>query len=135
MQLIRTALLVLAATTALTAAAAAQSLSPMHKSGTTPTEIKGFRLLVGNPYPTRMTFVVVAMTPDFTAPASDAQVAPSEVRLAPNTGRSVLVKFRIGSSQKERTIGVCVVPKDIEGPVLPPVCGTYTGIALGQHGG
>jgi hypothetical protein len=115
--------------------AAAQSLSPMRKSGTTPTDVKGFRLVVGNPYPGRMTFVVTATTPDFTQPAADAVVQPSEIRLAPGSGRSVIVQFRIGSANKERTIGVCISPKDLEGPVLPRVCGTYTGIVIGSGGG
>jgi hypothetical protein len=116
-------------------AAQAQSLSPMHKTGTTPSDIKGFRLLVGNPYPGRMTFVITATNPEFTEIAPDAVVQPSELRLAPGSGRSVIVQFRIGSTRKERTIGVCISPKDLEGPVLPRVCGTYTGIVIGSGGG
>jgi hypothetical protein len=116
-------------------ASMAQSLSPMHKTGTTPSDIKGFRLLVGNPYPDRMTFVITPMNPEFTQVASDAIVKPAEIRLAPGMGRSVIVQFRIGSPRKERTIGVCISPKDLEGPVLPRVCGTYTGVLIGSAGG
>jgi hypothetical protein len=116
-------------------AAMAQSLSPMKKTGTTPTDIKGFKLVVGNPYPGRMTFVIVPMNTDFTAVADDAVVRPNEIRLAPGMGRTVTVQFRIGAPKKERTIGVCVVPKDLEGPVLPRVCGTYTGVIIGNAGG
>ena len=112
------------------ASAAGQSLSPMHKTGATPGPIKGFRLLVANPYPERMTFVVMAMTPDFAEPAPEALVRPAELRLAPGHGRSVSVQFAIPPDSKERTIGVCVLPKDLEGPLLPRVCGTYTGIML-----
>lgn len=115
--------------------ALAQSLSPMRKSGTTPSDVKGFRLVVGNPYPTRMTFVITPMNSAFTEVAPDAVVQPGEVRLAPGSGRSVIVQFRIGSARKERTIGVCISPKDLEGPVLPRVCGTYTGIVIGGAGG
>jgi hypothetical protein len=116
-------------------AAIAQSLSPMHKTGTTPTDVKGFRLLVGNPYPDRMTFVITPMNPEFTQIAADAVVRPAEIRLAPGMGRSVVVQFRIGSPRKERTIGVCISPKDLEGPVLPRVCGTYTGVLIASTGG
>ena len=112
-----------------------QSLSPMRKTGTTPSDVKGFRLVVGNPYPGRMTFVITAMNPEFTEVAADAVVQPGELRLAPGSGRSVIVQFRIGSARKERTIGVCISPKDLEGPVLPRVCGTYTGIVIGDAGG
>jgi hypothetical protein len=130
--------LIAAITLTLSVAAApalGQSLSPMDKTGTTPTDIKGFKLLVGNPYSERMTFVIVPMNPEFTEVAGEAVVRPSEIRLAPGSGRSVTVQFRIGAEYKERTIGVCVMPKDLEGPVLPRVCGTYTGIALTHRGG
>jgi hypothetical protein len=110
--------------------AAAQSLSPMHKTGATPSDVKGFKLLVGNPYPTRMTFVVVAMDPKFNEIAPRAVVRPGEIKLAPGQARGVTVQFAIGPEAKERTIGVCVLPKDLDGPLLPRVCGTYTGIML-----
>jgi hypothetical protein len=118
---------------ALATPAAAQSLSPMHNSGTTPSDIKGFRLTVGNPYPTRMTFLVLPMDPKFRVAAADAEVNFPELTLAPNSARQVIVTFRIGPS-KERTIGVCVQPKDLESTVLPRVCGTYTGKLLGAGG-
>ena len=136
MQLMRSLFLVVFATAIVFSAHAAmgQSLSPMHKTGTTPTDIKGFRLLVGNPYPGRMTFVITPMNPEFTEVAADAVVRPAEIRLAPGSGRSVMVQFRIGTPRKERTIGVCISPKDLEGPVLPRVCGTYTGKLLSAGG-
>jgi hypothetical protein len=135
MQLKRLLILVAIAALAVPVPAAiAQSLSPMHKTGTTPSDIKGFRLLVGNPYPDRMTFVITPMNPEFTQVAPDAVVKPSEVRLAPGMGRSVIVQFRIGAPRKERTIGVCISPKDLEGPVLPRVCGTYTGKLIASAG-
>ena len=137
MQLKRSLFLIVLATAIVFSAhaAMAQSLSPMHKTGTTPTDIKGFRLLVGNPYPGRMTFVITPMNPQFTEVAADAVVRPAEIRLAPGSGRSVMVQFRIGTPRKERTIGVCISPKDIEGPVLPRVCGTYTGVLIAGAGG
>jgi len=108
-------------------AAQAQSLSPMHNTGTTPSNIKGFRLVVGNPYRMRMTFQVLPMDVKFKVPAADAAVNFPEITMAPNTSRQVIVTFKIDPALKERTIGVCVQPKDLAGTVLPRVCGTYTG--------
>lgn len=113
---------------------AAQSLSPMHGKGTTPSETKGFRLLVGNPYKTAMIFVIIPMDQTFQTVAPHAVVRPSEVKLAPGFSRSVLVAFDIDPVQKERTIGVCVQPREVDGPILPRVCGTYTGVLLGSGG-
>ena len=111
----------------LTGAAAAQSLSPMHNDGETPSLVKGFKLYVGNPYKTSMTFEVIPMDPRFEVAAADAAVNFPEITMAPGTSRQVIVTFRIDPTQKERTIGVCVQPKSIEGTVMPRVCGTYTG--------
>lgn len=111
----------------LAGAAAAQSLTPMRAEGTTPSEIKGFRLAIGNPYRTRMVFRVIPTEPGFAIPAADAAVNFPEITLAPGATRQVIVSFRIDPAIKERTIGVCVQPKAIEGMVLPRVCGTYTG--------
>lgn len=115
--------------------AAAQSLSPMHKTGPTPTDIKAFRLQVGNPYPGKMTFVIVPMDTEFKQLAPRAVVRPSEIKLAPGFGRAVTVQFAIPAEAKERTIGVCVMPKDLDGPLLPRVCGTYTGVAIRPRAG
>lgn len=118
-----------------TGAAAAQSLSPMHKSGMTPSNTKGVRLLVGNPYKTSMIFQIIPMDEKFNTAAPHAVAQPAEIKLGPGLSRSVLVAFDIAPGTKERTIGVCVQPKSIEGPIFPRVCGTYTGILLGQPGG
>lgn len=119
---------------ALSGLASAQSLSPMRNDGETPSTVKGFKLYVGNPYKTRMTFVVVPMDPQFRVLAADAAVNFPEITMAPGTTRQVIVTFRIDPQLKERTIGVCVQPKAIEGTVMPRVCGTYTG-RLGRAGG
>jgi hypothetical protein len=119
---------------ALCGAAQAQSLSPMHSTGLTPSIIKGFRLVVGNPYKTRMVFVISVMNPEFTVAAADAMVTAPEIILAPGASRPVIVEFKINPALKERTIGVCVSPKDLAGPVLPRVCGTYTGKLLSAGG-
>lgn len=108
----------------------AQSLSPMRKDGRTPTETKGFRLVVGNPYPTRMTFQLVPMQPGFEVPAEDATVRPNRITLAPGFSRPVILTFKISPEEKERTVAVCIIPEGIEGPVLPRVCGTYVGRLL-----
>lgn len=115
-------------------AASAQSLSPMRADGSTPSEIKGFRLTVGNPYKQRMVFEIIPMDPKFEVIATEAVVSAPEVRLAPGASRPVIVQFKIDSKSKERTIGVCVQPKDLSGPVLPRVCGTYTGRLIGAGG-
>ena len=112
----------------------AQSLSPMHNTGVTPSDIKGFRLTVGNPYRTRMTFLVLPMEPGFRTAAAGATVNTPEITLAPGTSRPVIVTFKIDPARKERTIGVCIEPKDLEGTVLPRVCGTYTGKLLSAGG-
>ena len=112
---------------ALTGAASAQSLSPMRNEGETPSLIKGFRLHVGNPYKTRMTFEIIPMDPKFEVAVADAAVNFPEITMAPGITRQVIVTFRIDPQLKERTIGVCVQPKSIEGTILPRVCGTYTG--------
>jgi len=117
-----------------TSAAHAQSLSPMRNDGETPSMVKGFKLYVGNPYKGRMTFEVIPMDPKFEVAAADAAVNFPEITLAPGTTRQVIVTFRIDPQLKERTIGVCVQPKDIEGTVMPRVCGTYTG-RLSRPGG
>ena len=114
--------------------AAAQSLSPMSNSGLTPSDIKGFRLMIGNPYKTRMIFLVEPMDPKFKVVAPDAAVNQPEIALAPGATRPVIVTFKIDPQLKERTIGVCVLPKDLECPVLPRVCGTYTGKLIGVGG-
>ena len=108
-------------------AAAAQSLTPMTRSGTTPGGTKGFKLLVGNPYPMRMTFLVQPLDPGFSEPAPDAVAQPGRVTLAPGHRRSVILAFKIDPLEKERTIGLCIVPEEFEGPILPRVCGRYTG--------
>jgi hypothetical protein len=122
------------AAAALTGAVEAQSLSPMHNSGTTPSDTKGFKLMVGNPYKTPMTFLVIPMDTKFKVAAADAAVNFPEITMVPGGRRQVIVTFKIGAAQKERTIGVCVQPKDLEGPVLPRVCGTYTGKLLRAAG-
>ena len=119
---------------AFTGIAPAQSLAPMHNTGTTPSTIKGFRLFVGNPYKARMTFLVIPMDTAFKVAAADAAVNFPEITMAPNTTRQVIVTFKITPPRKERTIGVCVQPKDLDGPVLPRVCGTYTGRLLSAGG-
>jgi len=119
---------------ALAAPAAAQSLSPMHNAGPTPSDIKGFRLAIGNPYRTVMTFLVLPMDPKFRVLAADAAINFPEITLAPGSSRQVIVTFRIDPARKERTIGVCVQPKSLESTVLPRVCGTYTGQRLGSGG-
>ena len=135
MQLIRVLLCAASVAVALAAPhALAQSLSPMHSTGATPSAVKGFRLTVGNPYPGRMRFVIRPMDAQFRLAAPEAAVNFPEITLAPGSARQVIVTFRIGPGRKERTIGVCVQPKDPVGPVLPRVCGTYTGRRLGAGG-
>jgi hypothetical protein len=106
----------------------------MHNAGTTPSDIKGFRLAIGNPYRSVMTFLVLPMDPKFRVLAADAEVNFPEITLAPGSSRQVIVTFRIDPARKERTIGVCVQPKNLQSTVLPRVCGTYTGRRPGSGG-
>jgi hypothetical protein len=130
MQLKPLFLMALLAGVLLSGPAAAQALTPMHKTGNTPSDVKGFRLTVGNPYKTVMTFKAIPMDPQFKVALTDAQTSPAEFRLVPGASRPVIVTFRIDPKLKERTIAVCVLPENIEGPVQPRVCGTYTGVML-----
>jgi hypothetical protein len=107
--------------------AAAQSLSPMRNEGTTPSDTKGFRLLVGNPYAAKMTFLIIPMDPKFVTLAAEAKVNFPEITMAPGMKRQIIVTFKIDPALKERTIGVCVQPKNLVSSILPRVCGTYTG--------
>ena len=131
---LRIAVIVAVLLLALTGAANAQSLSPMRNEGDTPSLVKGFKLYVGNPYRTRMTFEVMPMDTKFRVLAADAAINFPEITMAPGTTRQVIVTFRIDPEVKERTIGVCVQPKAIEGTVMPRVCGTYTGRLRGIGG-
>lgn len=117
----------LALAACLAGTASGQSLTPMEREGVTPSDTKGFKLLVGNPYPTRMTFVVMPMDPKFKESVGEAVVKPALVTIAPGHARTVIVAFKIDPAQKERTIGVCVLPYKFEGPILPRVCGRFTG--------
>jgi hypothetical protein len=135
MQLSRRLLPALLLFLALPAVATAQSLAPTHGSGPTPTAIKGFRLTVGNPYRTAMTFLVLPMDVGFRHPVGDVEILPPKLTLAPGFTRQVILAFKIPQNSKERTIGLCVQPEKLAGPVLPRVCGRYTGVRLAGVGG
>lgn len=119
---------------AIAAPALAQSLSPLEKSGMTPSDKKAFRLQVGNPYDHKMTFVLVPLMPDYQTPIDGVVVKPAKLTMAPGFTRPVIVTFEIDPTKKERTIALCVMPKAVDGPILPRVCGLYTGRMAG-HGG
>ena len=126
--------LAVAAGLAFATPAAAQSLSPLEKSGVTPSDKKAFRLTIGNPYERRMTFVIVPMLPDYDTPTDGVVVKPAEVTMAPGFSRQVIVTFDIDPAKRERTIALCVMPKALDGPILPRVCGRYTGRMAGRGG-
>jgi hypothetical protein len=112
--------------------AAAQSLSPLEKSGVTPSDRKAFRLQVGNPYARKMTFILVPMLPDYQTPTDGVVVKPAKLTMAPGFSRQVIVTFDIDPTKKERTIALCVMPAALDGPILPRVCGLYTGRMAGR---
>lgn len=114
--------------------ALAQSLSPLEKTGVTPSDRKAFRLTVGNPYAKRMTFELVPMQADYLTPAKNVVVNYPTLTMAPGFTRQVIVTFDIDPARKERTIALCVMPKAIDGPILPRVCGLYTGRMAGAGG-
>ncbi|MDB5541858.1 MAG: hypothetical protein JWQ89_3585 [Devosia sp.] len=119
---------------AIAAPAAAQSLSPLEKSGVTPSDKKAFRLTIGNPYNRRMTFVLVPLAPDYKTPIDGVVIRPAELTMAPGFSRQVIVTFDIDHKKRERTIALCVMPKALDGPILPRVCGRYTGRMSGRGG-
>jgi hypothetical protein len=126
--------LAIAATFAFAAPAAAQSLSPLEKSGITPSDKKAFKLTVGNPYNRRMTFVLVPLAPDYQTPIGGVVIRPAKLTMAPGFSRQVIVTFDIDPTKKERTIALCVMPAALDGPILPRVCGRYTGRMAGRGG-
>lgn len=126
--------LVAATGLAMAAPAAAQSLSPLEKTGLTPSDRKAFKLTVGNPYERRMTFVLVPLAPDYATPIKGVTIQPPELTMAPGFSRQVIVTFDIDPTKKERTIALCVMPKALDGPILPRVCGRYTGRMAGRGG-
>jgi hypothetical protein len=115
-------------------AAQAQSLSPLEKTGDTPSARKAFRLVVGNPYDRRMTFSLVPMQSDYATPATGVVVNYPRLVMAPGFSRQVILTFDIDPAKKERTIALCIMPENLDGPILPRVCGLYTGRMAG-HGG
>jgi hypothetical protein len=126
--------LAIAATVAFATPAAAQSLSPLEKSGITPSDTKAFKLTVGNPYNRRMTFVLVPLAPDYQTPIGGVVIRPAKLTMAPGFSRQVIVTFDIDPTKKERTIALCVMPAALDGPILPRVCGRYTGRMAGRGG-
>lgn len=118
----------------LTAPTAAQSLTPFEKTGVTPSDRKAFKLQVGNPYDSRMVFKVVPMQPDYETPAGGAVVKPTRLVMAPGITRQVIFTFDIDPARGERTIALCVTPEAMDGPILPRVCGLYTGRMAGTGG-
>lgn len=131
---LKLATLALALVVGIAAPVTAQSLSPLEKTGVTPSDRKAFKLTVGNPYQTRMTFVMVPLAPDYETPIGGVTIRPAELTMAPQFSRQVIVTFDIDPKKKERTIALCVMPKALDGPILPRVCGRYTGRMAG-HGG
>jgi hypothetical protein len=114
--------------------AVAQSLTPMTNSGLTPSDVKGFRLVVGNPYKTRMIFTAIATDATFGKAVQQVVISAPEFALAPGASRPIIVTFKIPAPLKERTIGICISPEDLTGPVLPRVCGRYTGKLISAGG-
>jgi hypothetical protein len=77
---------------------------------------------------------MVPMQPDYRTPANNDVVNYPTLTMAPGFSREVIVTFAIDPNQKERTIALCVMPKAIDGPILPRVCGLYTGRMAGAGG-
>ena len=69
--------------------AAAQSVSPIKKSGVTPTNRKAFYVTIRNPYPAPMTFSLTPMEPDFEKEAKGTKVLPDTVTLGQDRQRRV----------------------------------------------
>ena len=116
----------------LVAPAVAQSLSPLEKTGVTPSDRKAFRLAVGNPYKQKMTFDVIPMQPDYQTPASGAMVNYPRITMGPGISRKIIFTFDIDPKLKERKIALCIQPASLDGPILPRVCGLYVGRMAGR---
>lgn len=129
-----TPLLALLLGLAFAAPAAAQSLSPLEKTGVTPSDRKAFRLVVGNPYKQKMTFDIVPMLPDYQTPAKNAVVNYPRITMGPGISRRIIFTFDIDPKVKERKIALCVQPAALDGPILPRVCGLYVGRMAGSGG-
>lgn len=130
MQLITKTLLALTVSAVTSTAVSAQSVSPLRKEGTTMTNKKAFYVNVGNPYKTPMVFSLTPMEADYATPARKVVVRPAKLKLGVNQSKRVIFMFEIQKDQKERKVALCVTPEGITGPVLPRVCGTYTGKRL-----
>ena len=113
--------------------AAAQSVSPMKKSGTTLTARKAFYVTVSNPYPERMTFSLTPMEPGYHAEAKGTRVLPPEVTLGSHRQRRVIFMFDIPEGETERKVSLCVAPEGLASHVRPRVCGTYVGRRIGRR--
>ena len=118
----------------LAAPVAAQSLSPLEKTGVTPSDRKAFRLVVGNPYKQKMTFDVIPMQPDYQTPAAGAKVNYPRITMGPGISRQIISTFDIDPKVKERKIALCIQPASLDGPILPRVCGLYVGRMAGRGG-
>lgn len=113
-------------------AASAQSVTPLRKEGTTLTDKKAFYVNVGNPYKAPMVFSLTPMEADYQTLASKTVVRPARVKLGVGQTKRIVFMFEIQKDQKERKVALCVSPENLDGPVLPRVCGTYTGKRLGK---
>ena len=84
-------------------AASAQSLSPMHNEGETPSLVKGFKLYVGNPYRVRMVFEVIPMDPKFevVVPEKEREVASDRGRAPANIERPGVYVLQAGSYRQQ----------------------------------
>lgn len=116
----------------LAAPAVAQSLSPLEKSGVTPSDRKAFKLVVGNPYKQKMTFDILPMQPDYQTPAKGAMVNYPRVTMGPGLSRQIIFTFDIDPKEKERKIALCIQPAALDGPIMPRVCGLYVGRMAGR---
>lgn len=116
----------------LAAPAAAQSLSPLEKSGVTPSDRKAFKLVVGNPYKQKMTFDILPMQPDYQTPAKGAMVNYPRITMGPGLSRQIIFTFDIDPKEKERKIALCIQPAALDGPIMPRVCGLYVGRMAGR---
>lgn len=115
-------------------AAHAQSLSPLQKAGDTSSARKAFRLVVGNPYNRRMTFSLVPMQSDYVTPTTGAVVNYPRLTMAPGFSRQVILTFDIDPRKEGADNCALRHARKSDGPILPRVCGLYTGRMAG-HGG
>lgn len=110
------------------AAVHAQGLSPMQKTGSTPSDRKLFRLSIINPYPKEMRYELSAEDVHTQHMQSDVKFTGRTGSLPPQSQRKILVVIPVPEGRRD--IRICLRFPELQGTVRPRVCGDYSAVAL-----